>query len=41
MKDEVLAESAPIICIFSLGGFTKYVKENAGTCMLIGIDDMY
>ncbi len=40
-KIKYIPASAPIICIFSLGGFTKYVKENAGTCMLIGIDDMY
>jgi AAA+ ATPase superfamily predicted ATPase len=40
-KIKYIPASAPVICIFSLGGFTKYVKENAGTCMLIGIDDMY
>ncbi len=31
----------PVICIFSLGGFTDSVKKNAGSCKLIGIDDMY
>ena len=40
-KIKYIPASAPMICIFSLAGFTKYVKENAGTCMLIGIDDMY
>lgn len=40
-KIKYIPASAPTICIFSLCGFTKYVKENAGTCMLIDIDDMY
>ncbi len=31
----------PIICIFSLGGFSDYVREKAKNCRLIGIDDMY
>ena len=40
-KIKYIPVSNPQTCIFSLGGFTKYVKENAGTCMLIGIDDMF
>lgn len=40
-KIKYIPVSNPRICIFSLSGFTKYVKENAGTCMLIGIDDMF
>lgn len=40
-KIKYIPVSNPQICIFSLSGFTKYVKENAGTCMLIGIDDMF
>ncbi|MBR5349486.1 MAG: AAA family ATPase [Lachnospiraceae bacterium] len=31
----------PSVFIFSLGGFTDYVKTNAGECKLIEIDDMY
>ncbi len=40
-KIKYIPVSNPQICIFSLSGFTKYVKENAGSCMLIGIDDMF
>ena len=40
-KIKYIPVSNPQICIFSLSVFTKYVKENAGTCMLIGIDDMF
>lgn len=40
-KIKYIPVSNPHICIFSLSGFTKYVKENAGTCTLIGIDDMF
>ena len=31
----------PVICIFSLSGFSEYVKQSAGMCRLITIDDMY
>lgn len=31
----------PTICIFSLGGFSDYVRQNAGSFKLIEIDDMY
>ena len=33
--------SNPLVCIFSLNGFTDYVKENVQNCKLIEIDDMY
>ncbi len=40
-KVKYLPVTDPMICIFSLGGFTDYVRKNSGTCRLIGIDDMY
>lgn len=40
-KVKYLPVSNPIIYIFSVSGFTDYVKQNAGPCRLIGIDSMY
>ncbi len=40
-KIKYLAVTDPIICIFSLSGFSDHVKNNAGNCRLIGIEDMY
>ncbi|MDE6245603.1 MAG: hypothetical protein K2M50_08105 [Treponemataceae bacterium] len=40
-KIKYVSASNPMICIFSLSGFSDYVKENAKNCKLIGIDDMY
>lgn len=40
-KIKYVPASNPMICIFSLSGFSEYVKENAKNCKLIGIDDMY
>lgn len=40
-KVKYVPANNPIVCIFSLGGFTDYVKKNAGECRLIGIDEMY
>ena len=40
-KIKYIPASNPLICIFSLSGFTDYVKENAQNCKLITIDDMY
>ena len=40
-KIKYVSASNPMICIFSLSGFSDYVKENAKNCTLIGIDDMY
>lgn len=43
LKDKIkyLPVTDPIVCIFSLSGFTEYVKKNAGKYKLISIDDMY
>lgn len=40
-KIKYLPAIDPVICIFSLHGFTDYVKNNAKNCKLISIDDMY
>ena len=40
-KIKYLPSTEPTVCIFSLSGFTEYVKENSGKCRLISIDDMY
>ena len=40
-KVNYLPASEPTVCIFSLSGFTDYVKQNAGKCRLIDIDEMY
>ena len=40
-KISYLPVKDPIICIFSLNGFTDYVKNNAKMCKLISIGDMY
>ena len=40
-KVKYLPVSNPVICIFSLKGFTDYVKDNAKNCKLISIEDMY
>ena len=40
-KIKYIPATHPLICIFSLGGFTDYVKENAKNCKLINIEDMY
>lgn len=34
-------EINPLICIFSLSGFSDYMMENAINCRLIDIDDMF
>jgi hypothetical protein len=31
----------PLLCMFSLSGYTQYVKENAGDVLLLTIDDLY
>jgi AAA+ ATPase superfamily predicted ATPase len=31
----------PLLCMFSLSGYTEYVKENAGDVLLLTIDDLY
>lgn len=40
-KIKYVPVSNPVICIFSLSGFSDHVKENAKNCTLIGIDDMF
>ncbi len=40
-KVKYLPADSPVLCIFSLGGFSEYVKENAKECKLITLDDMY
>ncbi|MCR5719719.1 MAG: AAA family ATPase [Lachnospiraceae bacterium] len=40
-KIKYLPVTDPTVCIFSLSGFTDYVKKNASKCRLISLDDMY
>ena len=40
-KIKYIPATHPLVCIFSLGGFTDYVEENAKNCKLISIEDMY
>ncbi|MBP5594054.1 MAG: AAA family ATPase [Pseudobutyrivibrio sp.] len=40
-KIKYISAVNPIICIFSLGGFSDYVKKNHGNAILINIEDMY
>ena len=40
-KIKYIPANNPLICIFSLGGFSDYVSENAIGCKLITLDDMY
>ena len=40
-KIHYIPANNPVVCIFSLGGFSKYVKDNSKGCKLISLDDMY
>ena len=40
-KIKFIPANQPLLCIFSLQGFTDYVKENAKNCKLISIEEMY
>ncbi len=40
-KIKYIPATNPVVCIFSLGGFSEYVKKNAKWCKLITLDDMY
>ena len=40
-KIKFIPANQPLLCIFSLHGFTDYVKENAKNCKLISIEEMY
>jgi len=40
-KIKYLLVSNPLVCFFSLSGFSDFIRKNAQNCKLIGIDDMY
>lgn len=40
-KTRHIKAKKPLLCFFSLSGFSDYVKENAGDVILISIDNMY
>ena len=40
-KIKYIPTTNPVVCVFFLGGFSEYVKENASDCKLITLDDMY
>ena len=40
-KIKFIPANQPLLCIFSLHGFSDYVKENAKNCKLISIEEMY
>lgn len=40
-KVKYMPVTDPMICIFSLGGFSDYVRDNSKGCRLIDIDEMY
>ena len=40
-KIKYIPATNPVVCVFSLSGFSEYVKENASDCKLISLDDMY
>lgn len=40
-KAKYIPANNPLLCIFSMSGFSDYVKENANDCRLITLDDMY
>ena len=40
-KVKYIPATAPEIYIFSLAGFTDYIRENVGKCKLISIEEMY
>ena len=40
-KVKYLSITNPLICLFSLNGFSDYVRENSNGCRLICLDDMY
>ena len=40
-KIQYIPANNPIVCIFSLGGFSEYVKDNSKGCKLISLDEMY
>ena len=40
-KVRYVSANNPIKCIFSLGGFSDYVRKNAKDCILVDINEMY
>ena len=40
-KIKYLLVSNPLVCFFSLSGFSDFIRKNVQNCKLIGIDDMY
>ena len=40
-KTRYIGAKNPLICMFSLAGYTDYVKANAGNVLLITLDSMY
>ena len=40
-KIKYVPASNPKVCVFSLSGFSDYVRKNARDCKLITLDDMY
>ncbi|MBQ6441584.1 MAG: hypothetical protein IJJ13_03195, partial [Lachnospiraceae bacterium] len=40
-KIKYLPATNPVVCVFSLGGFSEYVQENAMDCKMITLDEMY
>ncbi|MBQ9608457.1 MAG: AAA family ATPase [Lachnospiraceae bacterium] len=40
-KIQYIPSNNPLVCIFSLGGFSEYVKDNSKGCKLISLDEMY
>ncbi len=40
-KVRAIKAKKPLVCFFSLSGYTEYVKENAGDVLLVTIEDMY
>ena len=40
-KTRYIKSKTPLLCMFSLSGYTDYVKENANGVILLTIDDLY
>jgi len=40
-KIKYIPANNPLICVYFLGGFSEYVKENAKEWKLITLDDIY
>lgn len=40
-KAHYIKSKKPLLCMFSLKGYTDYVKENADGVLLLTIEDLY